>query len=54
MPNAAFLYLPEEASIPATGWIKSAAVGIKSVKKKPLIYFYLHKVLSVTVQLRKI
>ena len=39
MPNAAFLYLPEEASIPATGWIKSAAVGIKSVKKKPLIYY---------------
>lgn len=42
MPNAAFLYLPEEASIPATGWIKSAAVGIKSVKKKPLIYYFFY------------
>lgn len=43
MPNAAFLYLPEEASIPATGWIKSAAVGIKSVKKKAvnILFFYI-------------
>ncbi len=42
MPNAAFLYLPEEASIPATGWIKSAAVGIKSVKEKAVnIFIYI-------------
>ena len=39
MPNAAFLYLPEEASIPATGWIKSAAVGINSVKEKAVNIF---------------